>query len=299
MNPMMDTADDLGAARRNHSASRWVEACERYAVADRVAPLSVEDRERWAEAAQVGGRISEAVEQLGRCFEEHSSAGAIHEATRAAYWLWSAHAFARAEFALGAGWVERAREAAGGEEYGWLLIPQAYRHLARGDWQTAEATLRRASELGLSCGDVDLVTIATTMRGRATLKLGFLERGVALLDEAIVRIVTGSTSVRTTCAMYCAAIGSCYEAREIGRAPDLIVTDYRLGGGVSGTQVIDRLRRELGSVIPAIVITGDSSREAMREVEAAGHTLLHKPIDADMLEQHIAQAMSGREQGAV
>lgn len=220
MNPMMDTADDLGAARRNHSASRWVEACERYAVADRVAPLSVEDRERWAEAAQVGGRISEAVEQLGRCFEEHSSAGAIHEATRAAYWLWSAHAFARAEFALGAGWVERAREAAGGEEYGWLLIPQAYRHLARGDWQTAEATLRRASELGLSCGDVDLVTIATTMRGRATLKLGFLERGVALLDEAIVRIVTGSTSVRTTCAMYCAAIGSCYEAREIGRAAE-------------------------------------------------------------------------------
>ena len=217
---MTDAADDLGAASMHHSASRWVEACERYAAADRAAPLSVEDRERWAEAAQIGGRISEAIEQLGRCFEERSSAGAIHEATRAAYWLWSAHSFARAEFALSAGWVERAREAAGGEEYGWLLIPQAYRHMARGDWQTAEGMLHRASELGLSCGDIDLVTIATTMRGRATLKLGSLERGVALLDEAIVRILTGSTSVRATSAMYCAAIGSCYEAREIGRAAE-------------------------------------------------------------------------------
>ena len=221
MNPeMIASIDDLGAARRYHSASRWVEACERYAAADRVSPLSVEDREDWAEAAQIGGRISEAVEQLARCFEEHVATGAIHEATRATYWLWSAHAFARAEFAIGAGWVERAREAAGGEEYGWLLIPQAYRHFGRCDWQTAEGILHRAAELGMGRGDVDLVTIATTMRGRATLKLGFLERGVALLDEAMARILTRSTSVRATSAMYCAAIGSCYEAHEVGRAAE-------------------------------------------------------------------------------
>ena len=217
---MMDASDDLGAARLHHSASLWVEACERYAAADRVEPLAVEDRERWAEAAQIGGRISEAIEQLGQCFDEHRSTGAIHEATRAAYWLWSAHSFARAEFARAAGWVERAREAAAGEECGWLLIPQAYQRMARGDWQTAEGMLHRASELGLSCADLDLVTIATTMRGRATLKLGFFERGVALLDEAIVRIVSGSTSVRATSAMFCAAIGSCYEACEIERAAE-------------------------------------------------------------------------------
>ena len=171
---MTASVDDLGAARGYHGASRWVEACERYAAADPLSPLSVQDREDWAEAAQIGGRISEAVEQLARCFEEHVATGAIHEATRATYWLWSAHAFARAEFAIGAGWVERAREAAGGEEYGWLLIPQAYRHFGRCDWQTAEGMLHRAAELGMGRGDLDLVAIATTMWGRATLKLGFL-----------------------------------------------------------------------------------------------------------------------------
>lgn len=217
---MTEGVEDLGAARAYRRASRWVEACERYAAVDRVSPLGVEDREDWAEAAQIGGRISEAVEQLAVCFEEHVAAGALHEASRAAYWLWSAHAFARAEFAIRAGWVERAREAAGGDEYGWLLIPQAYRHFARGDWQAAEEMLHRAAELGVGRNDVDLVTIATTMRGRATLKLGLFERGVALLDEAMARILTRSTSVRATSAMYCAAIGSCYEAHEVGRAAE-------------------------------------------------------------------------------
>lgn len=215
---MTEATDDLAAARSHHSASRWAEACERYAEADRASPLRVEDHELWAEAAQIGGRISEAVDQLAQCFEEHVAASELHEAARAAFWLWSAHAFTRGEFAIGAGWVERAREAALGGEYGWLLIPQAYGHMGRGDWQAAEGLLHRAKELGLGRGDVDLVTIATTMRGRAALKLGSFERGLAMLDEAMVRILTRSTSVRATSTMYCAAIGSCYEALEIGRA---------------------------------------------------------------------------------
>lgn len=91
---------------------------------------------------------------------------------------------------------------------------------ARCDWQAAEALLHRAAELGIGGGGVDLVTIATTMRGRATLKLGFLERGVGLLDEAMARILAASTSVRATSVMYCAAIGSCDEAHEVGRAAE-------------------------------------------------------------------------------
>jgi hypothetical protein len=46
---------------------------------------------------------------LARCFERRAQSGEIHEATRAAYWLWSAHVFTRGEFAIAAGWVERAR----------------------------------------------------------------------------------------------------------------------------------------------------------------------------------------------
>jgi DNA-binding CsgD family transcriptional regulator len=218
---MNDHAGHREAAREYHRMSRWVQACEDYAAADRVAPLSIEDLECWGEAAQVIGRVDETIHVLSRCFELRAQAGEIHEATRTAYWLWSAHVFTRGEFAIAAGWVERARGLAAARqshEYGWPLIPHAYRCIGAGDYETAEGLLHRATELGLGLGDADLVTIAMTMRGRATLMLGSLERGLALLDEAMVRILTRTTSPRATSVMYCAAIGSCYEVHEIARA---------------------------------------------------------------------------------
>ena len=103
-------------------------------------------------------------------------------------------------------------------EYGWPLIPLAYRSIGAGEYETAEGLLRRAIELGLGRGDADLVTTATTMCGRTTLKLGSMESGLALLDAAMVRVLTRTTSPRATSVMYCAAIGSCYEVHEIARA---------------------------------------------------------------------------------
>jgi DNA-binding CsgD family transcriptional regulator len=235
---------DLHAAHAHHHASRWVEACLEYGAADRVMSLTVEDLESWAEAAQVIGRIDEAIAVLARCFELRAEAGDMYEATRATYWLWSAHVFARGEFAIAAGWVARAgslAEEQGSGEYGWLLIPRAYGCLGRGDYTAAEGLLHRATELGIGRGDTDLITIATTMRGRASLKLGSLESGLALLDQAMVRILSRSTSPRATSVMYCAAIGSCYEVQEIARAAEWSValdqwlgTLPRLGGAYFG-----------------------------------------------------------------
>lgn len=262
------------SARAHHQASRWLQACEEFAAADRATPLTVEDLESWAEAAQVIGRIDEAIAVLTRCFELRAEAGDIHEATRATYWLWSAHIFARGEFSIAAGWVERARTLAherGPGEYGWLLIPRAYGCIGTGDYATAEGLLHRATELGLGRGDVDLTTVATTMRGRASLKLGSLENGLALLDEAMVRILTRTTSPRATSVMYCAAIGSCYEVQEIARATQWSValdrwlgTLPQLGGAYFGNCRIYR----------AILmrLRGDWSR-AEAELEQACHDL--------------------------
>lgn len=230
---MYDELGQLETARKHHRASRWAKACEGYAAADGATALGVKDLESWAESAQVIGRIGEAVMVLGRCFELRAEAGQVHEATRTAYWLWSAHVFCRGEFGIAAGWVERARALAdeqGTGECGWLLVPQAYRCIGSGDFRSAAGILHRAAELGRGRSDVDLVTIATTMRGRASLKLGLLEDGLALLDAAMVRILTRATSPRATSVMYCAAIGSCYEVQELARAAEWSVAlDHWLG----------------------------------------------------------------------
>jgi DNA-binding NtrC family response regulator len=65
---------------------------------------------------------------------------------------------------------------------------------------------------------------------------------------------------------------------ETGRCPDLIVADYRLAHGELGTDVVSRLRRELGMPIPALLISGDSSAAALSAMRASQCEVLLKPV---------------------
>jgi two-component system CheB/CheR fusion protein len=60
--------------------------------------------------------------------------------------------------------------------------------------------------------------------------------------------------------------------------PDLILADYNLPGGMSGLQMIARLRADLRIRIPAIILTGDISTETLRAIEREKCALLNKPV---------------------
>jgi CheY-like chemotaxis protein/nitrogen-specific signal transduction histidine kinase len=60
--------------------------------------------------------------------------------------------------------------------------------------------------------------------------------------------------------------------------PDVMLVDYRLRNEVTGDQVISAIHASLGEPIPAIIITGDTAPERIREATAAGFPLLHKPV---------------------
>jgi two-component system, sensor histidine kinase len=64
---------------------------------------------------------------------------------------------------------------------------------------------------------------------------------------------------------------------------DLVVTDYHLEGGRTGTQVIAAAREFLGDTLKAILVTGDTST-AIRELKAdANLRITSKPINSDEL----------------
>jgi PAS domain S-box-containing protein len=64
---------------------------------------------------------------------------------------------------------------------------------------------------------------------------------------------------------------------------DLIVTDYHLEGGRTGTEVIAAARTMLGDGLKAILVTGDTS-SAIRELEGdANLRITSKPINSDEL----------------
>jgi signal transduction histidine kinase/CheY-like chemotaxis protein len=79
-----------------------------------------------------------------------------------------------------------------------------------------------------------------------------------------------------------------------GRYPDLLVADLRIGPGADGVDAILQVRDELGSELPALVITGDTSDAAASRVRAAGLALLHKPVDAAALGESAAKLMAAR-----
>lgn len=61
--------------------------------------------------------------------------------------------------------------------------------------------------------------------------------------------------------------------------PDLIISDYHLASGKIGIRAIEQINAAFGSSIPAILISGDTAAEPLREANERGYILLHKPVD--------------------
>jgi signal transduction histidine kinase len=76
-------------------------------------------------------------------------------------------------------------------------------------------------------------------------------------------------------------------------APDIIVSDYRLGDGQNGLEAIAQLRRLAGRDVPACLVSGDTDAQLMQAALAAGLTLLHKPVRPAKLRSLLRRMLAG------
>ncbi len=60
--------------------------------------------------------------------------------------------------------------------------------------------------------------------------------------------------------------------------PDLVLADYNLPNGMNGVDVAVRLRRELNRQIPFIIVTGDITTNAMRNIVLHNCVQFNKPV---------------------
>ena len=72
--------------------------------------------------------------------------------------------------------------------------------------------------------------------------------------------------------------------------PDIVVADYSLPNGMTGLQVIARVRKTLGSELPAVILTDDISTDTMREITQRGCVQRYKPVRAEEL-THLIQSL--------
>ena len=74
--------------------------------------------------------------------------------------------------------------------------------------------------------------------------------------------------------------------------PDLVLADYNLPNGLNGIQVCQKLRQELSRPIPFIILTGDISTEALRDITLHDCVQFNKPVKLRELTQAIEKLLA-------
>lgn len=74
--------------------------------------------------------------------------------------------------------------------------------------------------------------------------------------------------------------------------PDLIIADHDLGDGMTGLEAVRLLRARFGMRIPACIVTGDATVEALRNVSAEDIGCLAKPIGSAELQALVSPGVA-------
>lgn len=218
----MTRVDRLQAARDALVAGHWSDACSRFQALDAEQPLGSPDLERLAEAHYLVGREPDSVDTWTRAFHDAREQHDLARAARCGFWVGFV-LLNRGDLPGGNGWIARVQRVldggdTGAAEIGYLRYLVGLHTIFTGDTDAALAAFQEAARVGTHCTDRDLETLARLGQGRAFIRLGRLEKGVACLDEAIVAVATGEVSPIVVGDGYCTAIEGCQELFDLRRA---------------------------------------------------------------------------------
>lgn len=103
-------------------------------------------------------------------------------------------------------------------------------------------------------------------------------------DDETVR--AAMSDLLATWGCWCEAVPSGEEALRVLERfePDVLLADYRLRSHRTGLQAVQAVRAKLGREVPAVIVTGDTAAERLREAHDSGLPLLHKPVPSDRLQ---------------
>ncbi|MGX1325171.1 signal transduction histidine kinase [Bradyrhizobium sp. USDA 377] len=128
---------------------------------------------------------------------------------------------------------------------------------------------------------------------------------LVIADAPIMQEGTGGLLSKWGCSVLAAGSDEATLVRlaERQQRPDLIISDYHLASGKTGIRAIEQINAAFGSSIPAILVSGDTAAEPLRDAKDRGYILLHKPVDPMQLRAVMHELFrnhdGGRDAGAV
>jgi DNA-binding CsgD family transcriptional regulator len=224
MPPGGGTAELLERGRDSYARMDWAGAHAALSSADRARPLEADDLELVATAAYMLGRDEEYLQILERAHRLHLEEGRTLPAVRCAFWV-GANLAQWGEIGHATGWLGRAqrlleREEGEHVEHGYLLLPVVLRCAAGGDYAAAAEAGAQAAAVGERFADPDLFALAVQEQGKIMVRLGRVDEGLSLLDEAMVAATAGELSPIVTGLVYCSVIAGCQEVYDLRRAQE-------------------------------------------------------------------------------
>ena len=218
----VEASAELDRGRGAFAGRRWAEAFDALSEADATTSLAGDDLMLLAWSAHLVGRHDDFLGAMERAHRAWLEAGDVLAAARCASAIGSVLAW-RGELAGASGWYGRAGrlvERYGGEcgEQGHLLVPGILQQAMAGHWDAVRETASEAAAIGARFDDADLTAFAVHWQGRALVRLGQVEEGLGLLDEAMVAVTAGEASPHVAGVLYCSTIEACQEVWALDRS---------------------------------------------------------------------------------
>jgi LuxR family transcriptional regulator, maltose regulon positive regulatory protein len=236
----------LEAGQLALSKGRWDDARSSFEAALAV-EQTPEAQEGLAWAAVWTNRGDTAIAAFDHAHRLYLARDERRGAARVAGWLAWCYGSFRGQYAVAAGWGERARQLLEGLEPGpeqaWLAAFGGMTALRSGDTAAALELARAAVGVGRSLGRPDLEAMGLALEGEALVAEGAFPEGLRLLDgAAAMAIASGSDDfacVTTTC---CSMLAACELAADIERASQWceVTTEYALRYGMRNIFAICR-----------------------------------------------------------
>lgn len=214
----------LETGRGAYREKAWSDAFLSFKAANELFDLAPADCELLATSAYMLGDVAGMFEAQEKAYAGYLDQGHQLPAARVALWV-AAGLASRGKFTEAGGWVERGSRLLEPieepcVEWGYLLLPQALRHVMSGEMDEVIATSAEAAAIGRKFNNPDLVALASHTQARALVELGEASEGFRLLDEVMLSVIAGDCSPMVTGIVYCSVLEGCYEAHEVRRAAE-------------------------------------------------------------------------------
>ena len=284
---MEDVTGLLEAARDAHRRHDWADARDRFGAARAAGELAAADLEALADAAWWLGDLPEASAVLEEAYRRRLDDGRPRQAAMAAIGIAVNH-FLGGDEVVGAGWLGRAqrllRDQPEQAEHGYLLYLELEGALDGGDDDAVAAMAGRVRDIGRRHRDPNLVAAGDLFEGRALVRQGRVAEGMALLDEAMLAVLSGELRPEYAGNVYCHLMAAFHELADVRRAAEWTEATGRWLAGLPAAVVFTGICRVHRSQVMA-------RRGAWAEAEREAALVCQ-----DLADLHVAVAAEGHYQ---